>query len=614
MESRLKEYLRRGTTLGLLLLAGTPAFAELYNEGGATATGDVTAANVNTANVTASGQISANGNVSAQGDVKAKGNLVVEDGGIKSKTDTALTLSGKDAEVKGNLTVVGNLNCKSIIGSPIENALPALSLINNNNNNTTYGVLRVDYQHGMNVGEYWPGCQRTLLKAQPNKSVGMVNTFDFSSDPEPPLSDYGAMHGVLVSPNGTVGIGNADEFSNWAPISSLQICNDRGTTLNGSVIGFNTYWKPEVGYTYVGYPKTAVRERAGACFLQADVWHGEGDLTIGVLPVGDEGTSPTYYNSIKLNNKGTLFVGQSWGTARVDNGQRSPVALNVNGIVQFKNVESDLGTSPLTSGAALYCKNNVLWALENGGYGARITSHKDPRDIDPQAKTSFDDPMVSLPYSFQHENIYTGQGQVVDMAKLVHYVEKKMKAEMGERDGKLVYNYKLPDEQIATVEKREIESVLDELSQMPNIEVRVGKNGKIPDEAFEVVNEVIAKPKTVEIEEKQVDFESGCVVSVKRKEQKIEYVPTGRKTRRFKAGWSFKDGRLYRQPTVNDVDVIKVLRKHPQLPRWVQEHMHNGGNKKVSLMVDDIKEKVQAMAVAGSPQVSASSNVTVAGR
>jgi urease accessory protein UreF len=143
----------------------------------------------------------------------------------------------------------------------------------------------------------------------------------------------------------------------------------------------------------------------------------------------------------------------------------------------------------------------------------QLNSHCDPTAYDPQAKCSFNDTQISLPFSFHHENALVGKGQVVDMAKLVNWAEKKMKKELGDADGKVVYDYNLDPKQTKTANDHEIDMVAAELASMPLIRVDVADNGQLPAEAVRAVDayEQVSEKKT--IKERKLDLAANRIVA-----------------------------------------------------------------------------------------------------
>ena len=241
--------------------------------------------------------------------------------------------------------------------------------------------------------------------------------------------------------------------------------------------------------------------------------------------------------------------------------------------------------------------DGALWATDYYGNNTVFSPHTDPRQIAPQAQTSFADSSVALPFSFHHKNDFIGKGQVIDMAKAVKYLDQKMRAEMGEQAGKIVFEYDLPKAECKAREDYDVQVVMDELRMMRPIKVDVGADGKIPPAALVEVDEKVNTTKVEEVVEKKVDFAAGRIVKVKRKMTRNVTVPTGRKVRQFRKGWSFENGELHRQPTVNDIDVDAILRKHPKLPQWIVDRISSGRKsaQSVSFLIEEIKKRLAEM-------------------
>jgi hypothetical protein len=193
-----------------------------------------------------------------------------------------------------------------------------------------------------------------------------------------------------------------------------------------------------------------------------------------------------------------------------------------------------------------------------------------------------------------HQNPLIGKGEVIDMAKMVRYVEGKMKTEVGDKAGQLIYSYDLPTSECLTVEQFEAQKVLAELQAMPAIKVALGADGKIPDQALTDVDETSGVTTMARVPERTVDFKVGRVITVQRLKPVLKQVPTGRRIRAFKANWWFSDGELYRKPTVNDLDINALLARDPKLPAWVQERLRSTQQttQSVSSLVEELKKRL----------------------
>lgn len=274
-------------------------------------------------------------------------------------------------------------------------------------------------------------------------------------------------------------------------------------------------------------------------------------------------------------------------------------ALDVMGEIGFRNGSPNY---EYLGGFYADYEDTGIHARDRYGNNTQLSSHFDPTEIDAQAKTSFNDSKIALPYSFHHENEYIGKGQVIDMAKLVNFVEQKMKDELGDEDGKIVFDYDLDPKKVKTLDERRIELALNELSSMPLIKVDIPDDGTLPAEAIVEVDEYKDEQQTKKIKERKLDLASRKVVTVEKEVAATVKVKTGKKVNQLKAGWQFSDGQLYREPTVADLDMTKFDAKYPDLPDWVKSRMKKGQQTSLSMsqFIAEIKNRKEAMAAVAS--------------
>ena len=69
-----------------------------------------------------------------------------------------------------------------------------------------------------------------------------------------------------------------------------------------------------------------------------------------------------------------------------------------------------------------------------------------------------------------------------------------------------------------------------------------------------------------------------------------ETLLTGNTVKKLKDGWAFSDGKLYRQPMIEDLDIDAILTNLPDLPQWVLDRMAVDQDEPVSTLIDKIKE------------------------
>lgn len=309
------------------------------------------------------------------------------------------------------------------------------------------------------------------------------------------------------------------------------------------------------------------------------------------------------------NNTGMYFSTASTGTKMVG------VDRIGNLILYGRNISDSTNGEASTNNGALYVTTNSNYDPTNGtGQGAGmyasylsthslLTSHADPRGVDPGAATSFADPTIDLPFSFCHKDLLIGKGQIVDMSKMVSFVERQMKMEMGEKQGRLIYNFDLPESERMSMDKFEelqnkyqVRKALDKLDQMPWIKVELGSDGKIPDEAFEEIPEYQEVESKKEVKKKEIDFSTKRLVEVTKVENVKMKVATGRNLSRLKSSWELREDGLYRKPNLKDVSVESLIEDSPHLPRWILDRIKAG--QQTSMDVRTLTDQIRQMLAA----------------
>ena len=299
------------------------------------------------------------------------------------------------------------------------------------------------------------------------------------------------------------------------------------------------------------------------------------------------------------------------------NGQVPRRELDVNGVIGLRHRNS-LPVSLGSDEAIIYAYDptngaggTTVFAMDSNGNRNQLASHANPCDVNPQAQCSFNDPSVALPFSFRHENDFIGRGAIVDLAKMVKYVEGKMQAELGEEPGRLVNIYDLPKSQTRTLEEeqakaveRQADEAVQALSLMDWVPVELGPGGAIPPDAVEEVPETVKQERKIQVTEKELDLTQGRVVEVQREKTIQADVPTGRMTKQLTKNYKFEKGVLSRRPTLNDVN-MEELAKPVDLPQWIRERVSGSGG--VSLMnaaqmAERVRQKAQEKLAAAASE------------
>jgi hypothetical protein len=275
----------------------------------------------------------------------------------------------------------------------------------------------------------------------------------------------------------------------------------------------------------------------------------------------------------------------------------------------YESTDGSPANTTSAGSAKLFVDNNVLYAQDNSGSATQLTSHFDPASLRaPQtaqafksqavsetlpfpedgfaqevetgeitaveaSKTSFaQDADITLPWSFHHQNPVLGKGTVTDMAKMVAWVEEQMQADLGVDDGKLVYEYDLPESRTVSAEDwiaSQVDSAILLLLQNAQwIEVPTDPQGNLPAECFEVVPVIETVEVTREVIEKVLDPANHRIVEITRTITETQEQATSQTESRLKPNYIFSDGKVLRRPTVEDIDEAAI--QITPLPEWVQ--------------------------------------------
>lgn len=272
------------------------------------------------------------------------------------------------------------------------------------------------------------------------------------------------------------------------------------------------------------------------------------------------------------------------------------------------HVASDDDTA--TDRAKIYASkvsgNAVLFAKDWTGTRSQLSSHADPRTFalttasksaqtSDTLETSFSDPEVTIPWSFHHSNELIGKGAVVDMSKVVSWVQEKMVEERGEEGGRAIYVYDLPEDSVVSEDdylNRAAEtSLTDAIRKLGSIEVPLGADGSIPTEAWEEVAVIEQREQTETVTEKKIDWVTAKVIEEQHQITRKVSVATGANERRLKEGYTFVDGKIYRPAIADDVDVSTI--PNFEVPDWVSERVDANKSLKAKKTSQSFRDRLQ---------------------
>jgi len=243
--------------------------------------------------------------------------------------------------------------------------------------------------------------------------------------------------------------------------------------------------------------------------------------------------------------------------------------LDVNGKIRLRDSADfdSAGTGNPTIWAQDDSGTSRIYARDESLNKTILSSHKDPREVDVGAISSFADTEVELPFSFAHSNPLIGKGAVVDMARAISDLESLT-------GRKYTYVYDISPENVVdyadwrqTVrEQREYEAKMEILAASPSLEVPIA-------EALETVEILEATEVLQPVTRFSIDYEAGEIVEYVTDEVTVQYVATGQFETRLKTDHWFdeKTGRIYRERTLADVQVEAI--PAPELPAWIVERL-----------------------------------------
>jgi hypothetical protein len=348
---------------------------------------------------------------------------------------------------------------------------------------------------------------------------------------------------------------------------------------NGSALVFLTKRGGDPEGPGYGDPSAGIKATYDTVFLAE-----KGRVAIGYFPIESE------LDNIDKTHR-LIVNGSIWskdGALALD--AISTPTYTTDADSQFYSL-MEYNSQTATTETAVYVKDIV------NGLATRLNSHADPRNVNADARTSFADPDVELPFSFQHKSELLGRGAIIDMSKLVRYVENKMQEELGDEEGRVVFAYDLPSNQRQSVEALEAsmlnhqaKKVSEKISELPWIPVQTGRS--IPEEATEIYEEARYVRETITITEDVLDFESMKIVNQPRQKEVVRRIPTGRRLKRLRNDWKFENGQLCRRPTAADVDLNKIIDSLPEVSPWIKDRLLQRAAEGESLLqsINEIRE------------------------
>ena len=217
--------------------------------------------------------------------------------------------------------------------------------------------------------------------------------------------------------------------------------------------------------------------------------------------------------------------------------------------------------------AKLYGEEGELWVLDGSGNNTRLSSHTDPREIDPYATSSFADPNTDLPFSFHHSNHFIGRGAVVDLAEALSDLENltgKTYTHVYDMSPEEIIHY--AEWQATQQAESEMRAMAKILEQTPEVEISI-------EDAWENVP-VMEVVETVEqVTEYAYDLDPPSVFPVTVDRTIVSEVPTGQTIPRLKEDVRFDEttGKLYRRRTLDEVEPSEI--PAPELPQWIADRL-----------------------------------------
>ena len=260
-----------------------------------------------------------------------------------------------------------------------------------------------------------------------------------------------------------------------------------------------------------------------------------------------------------IDSSGNVGIGVSSPTVKLDID---------NAIIKLRDSSSAITGGDGYSVLYSYVISNQsrLYGGDESQTNTLLSSHMDPKDVDPSAvDSSFENTNIAMPFSFHHFNKVIGKESVSDMAAVVAEVERM--------SGKqFTYVRDLPPEErvdYATWQAQQVEGAIAKaLSATPEVEISIS-------DAWESVE------RTIQVEQLQdqtvydYDLDTEQVQQVTRQVPVMIAQGTGEYERRLKSGVRFDEqtGKFYRTRTAADVSDIEISQGLSELPQWVMDRL-----------------------------------------
>lgn len=388
--------------------------------------------------------------------------------------------------------------------------------------------------------------------APPDAHIGVYS--GVSSDLSTTAKD---VYGLMSITDGDLAISNGSKYGVYAEVTGAANYNYIICSLSAG----NCYY----GYGVYGYAAGA--QTSHGLFGASE----GGDINYGVYgdAWGDNSNKYGVYgfaHGSGGDNYAGYFVGDGYFNGNLGIGSDAPVEkLDVDGAAMLKNLSAT--PVPSSGSSKFFAMDNNgtsrMYVMDGGGTWNPVASHSDPRDIQKNARSSFDDVNVSLPFSFHHANQFIGKGAVVDMAAVVAAVEQLTGATF-------TYEYNLPANEVLDVSSWARSEHARMVTEAKRNAIINEKEIEIPiTEAWEMREAEESVDSTTPVTKFRFDLATESVVSYTVQEKTVVKRVTGATERKLKRGVRFDEetGKFYRRRQISDVPEPTI--PEPKLPDWV---------------------------------------------